>query len=135
VTACARAGIHRDTLHKWEQRGASGEAPYAEFFDALQKAEADAESSLLEQIQKAQPAVSGPGGAGADLWQAKAWIMERRWPSRWGGRVRATVTDELGTLLKRIESRLDAETFAKVIDATREDGPGEGSSAEATRTH
>lgn len=128
TTACARAGIHRDTLYKWEQRGATGEEPYASFFDAIQKAEAEAEVEALTRIRTAQPAVTGEGGRGADLWQKDAWLMERRWPSRWGGRVRATVNDELAAVLKRIEAKLDPETFAKVVDATREDAAGESPS-------
>lgn len=123
-TAANLAGVTYRTLRNWEERGETGEAPYAAFFQALKRAEAVAEDSLLQQIQKAQPAIVG--AQGADLWQAKAWIMERRWPGRWGGRVRATVQDELAAVLKRIESKLDAETFAKVIDATREDAASEG---------
>lgn len=127
-TAANLAGITRRTISNWEQRGEAGEAPYAEFFLAIKRAEAEAEDALLDQIRTAQPAVSGPGGAGADLWQAKAWVMERRWPSRWGGRVRATVNDELAAVLRRIEAKLDPETFAKVVDATREDASSEGAS-------
>lgn len=133
-TAAHLAGVTRRTLNNWEQRGETGEAPYAEFFLAIKKAEAEAEDTLLGEIRAAQPAVSGPGGAGADLWQARAWVMERRWPSRWGGRVRATVNDELAAVLKRIEAKLDPETFAKVVDATREDDAG-ASGGEAVQRH
>jgi transposase len=127
-TAAHLAGITRRTINNWEQRGETGEAPYDEFFRAIKKAEAEAEDALLDDIRTAQPGIPGEGGRGADLWQAKAWVMERRWPGRWGGRVRATVQDELAAVLKRIETKLDAETFAKVVDATREDA----SSASAT---
>ena len=132
-TAAKLAGVSYRSLRRWEERGEHGEAPFAEFCQALQKAEAKAEARLLKQIANAKPAVHGEGGSGADLWQAKAWIMERRWPSRWGGRVRATVNDELAAVLKRIEAKLDPETFAKVIDATREDASGE--SAEPAQRH
>jgi transposase len=127
-TAAHLAGITRRTINNWEQRGETGEAPYDEFFRAINTAEAEAEDALLDDIRTAQPGIPGEGGRGADLWQAKAWVMERRWPGRWGGRVRATVQDELAAVLKRIETKLDAETFAKVVDATREDA----SSASAT---
>lgn len=125
ATAASLAGVCRRTITNWEQRGEAGEAPFDEFLLALKKAEAKAEDRLLRQIMKAQPAIPGEGGRGADLWQARAWIMERRWPSRWGGRIRATVDSELAAVLKRIEAKCDPETFAKVIDATREDASGE----------
>lgn len=130
-TAAHLAGVSRRSLTNWEQRGEVGEAPYADFFIALKQAEAKAEDTLLREIASAQPAITGEGGRGADLWQSKAWIMERRWPGRWGGRVRATVTDELAAVLKRIEEKLDPETFAKVIDATREDAPAAGAGHQA----
>lgn len=119
--AASLAGVTYRTLRNWEQRGETGEAPYAEFFHSLKNAEAIAEDNLLKQIANAAPSMGKEQGA--DLWQARAWIMERRWPSRWSGRVRVTVNDELAAVLKRIEAKLDPETFAKVVDATREDAP------------
>lgn len=117
-TAASAGGVHRNTLRSWIQRGEVGEEPYAAFLCAVKTAEDKGERLLLRTIRK-----------GVDGWQARAWIMERRWPARWGGRVRITVNEELSNVLRRIESKLDPETFAKVIDATREDAPG--ASAEA----
>lgn len=115
VTACALAGIHRDTLNDWEHRGARGDEPYASFLAELQRAEADAETGLLEEIRTAE------GGKDATPWQSRAWVMERRWPKRWAQRIRSAVSEELTALLKRIEAKLDPETYAKVVDAARED--------------
>lgn len=126
ATACAKAGIHRDTLHGWEQRAATGEEPFASFSDALQKAEAEGEATLLDEIRCAQPSIPGEGGRGADIWQAKAWILERRWPKRWAARVRQQVTEELDAFTDRLQRRLDEATYRKVLDASREDAPGEG---------
>lgn len=123
-TAAAAAGIHRTTLRNWEARGETGEEPYASFMIELQAAEAKAEMKALSRIRRAKPAIPGEGGRGADLWQKDAWMMERRWPKRWGGRVRATVTEELGALIDRLRAKVDDETFRKVVDATREDAPG-----------
>ncbi len=123
-TAAKLAGITRQTIWNWEKRGEAGEAPYAEFFDALQKAESESEDSLLAEIRNAQPAEKG--GQGADLWQAKAWIMERRWPKRWAQRVRQAVTEELDAFTDRLQRKLDEATYRRVLDASREDAPGEG---------
>lgn len=124
-TAAAAAGVHRNRMAEWEGRGEAGEEPYAEFACALQKAEAEAESSLLAEIRGAQPSVTGEGGHGADLWQAKAWMMERRWPKRWAQRVRQAVTEELDAFTDRLQRRLDDATYRKVLDASREDASGE----------
>lgn len=121
------AGVPYRTLASWRERGEAGEAPYADFLHATKKAEAEAEDRLLGEIGDARAAVVG--ATGADLWQAKAWIMERRWPARWSGRVRLTVNEELSNVLKRIEQKLDPETFAKVVDATREDAAASGGTA------
>lgn len=122
ATACKLAGIHRDTLNGWELRGKTGEEPYASFSDALQTAEAEAESGLLQQIMTAAPAVVGISGP--DMWQRLAWIMERRWPQRWSGRVRLQVSEELGAFTAKVRAALDDDTYRKVVDATREDAAG-----------
>ncbi len=124
-TAAKLAGVTRQTLWNWEQRGEAGEAPFAAFFDALQKAESDAEDMLLQEIRSAQSSIPGEGGRGADVWQSRAWVMERRWPKRWAQRVRQAVTEELDAFTDRLQRRLDDATYRKVLDASREDAPGE----------
>lgn len=119
ATACAAAGVHRDTLNHWEHLADQGHEAYVEFVAALRQAEANAEMGLLAEIRGVRAPVVGV--TGPEPWQAKAWIMERRYPKRWGLRVKAAVTEELEAFLARIEKRLDAPTFAKVIDASRED--------------
>lgn len=127
VTACALAGIHRDTLNDWEHRGARGEEPFKTFSDALQKAEAVAESTLLNEVMRAEPGITGQRGA--DVWQSRAWVMERRWPKRWSGRVRMEVSEQLAQLIERLKTKLDEATLAKVVDATREDAGGDAGTA------
>ncbi len=122
ATACAAAGIHRDTMHSWETRGEAGEEPFASFVLRLREAEAKAEMGLLAEIRGAQ---GGTKECPGDVWTARAWVMERRFPKRWGLRVRAAVNEELEGLLKRLEQRLDAETFGRVVDAAREDASSE----------
>ncbi len=114
-TAAQLAGVHRNTLLNWQARGESGEAPYEEFLCAIKKAEAEAERATITRVR-----------GGGEGWQSSAWLAERRWPSRWSGRVRLTVNEELSAVLDKIRAKLDDDTFAKVIDATREDAPGAG---------
>lgn len=121
-TAAALAGVTRQTLWNWEKWGKEGKEPYVGFFDALEMAEAQAESDMLERVLNARPSVTG--ATGPDLWQATAWAMERRWPKKWAQRVRVAVSEELGALTNKLREKLDAETFEKVVHATREDAPG-----------
>lgn len=123
--ACKMAGIHRDTLNGWEQRAKSGEEPFAEFVTDLEKAEATCEVRLLSEIKGAQGAIVGVSGP--ELWQARAWVLERRFPKRWAARVRQNVAEEIGALVEKLQARLPAAVFAQVIDATRDDAPSESS--------
>lgn len=78
-TAAAYGGITYTTFNNWMNRGESRERKdYIEFFEAVKKAEADAEVLRVARISKA---------ANEGNWQADAWYLERRYPNRWGKRV------------------------------------------------
>lgn len=79
--AAAAVGIHPSTLHAWTAKGEQAtRGIYREFRDSIKKAEADFEASCLARIQRA---------ADDGTWTAAAWMLERRWPGRWGRRVEA----------------------------------------------
>lgn len=125
ITASRAAGVSKNVIGLWEKRGEGGEEPYASFMAELQQAEAESEIDLVRQVSAAAAAIVGVSGP--DLWQARMTLLERRFPHRWSARVRATVNDELAALMRRLEEKLDGDTFAKVIDASREDASGAGS--------
>jgi len=77
--AAQYAGIGESTYYEWLQRGREGESPFAEFAEAIKEAEAQAEVRNMALIQQA---------AQAGTWQASAWYLERRYPSRYGRRER-----------------------------------------------
>lgn len=91
-TAAAYAGISKNTLYDWLRRGArererlannkrakprKAEQPFVEFSDAVEKALAEAEVRDVALIAK----------AAAEQWQAAAWRLERKFPTRWGKRM------------------------------------------------
>lgn len=119
ASAADSAGISRATLHKWHVRGAraravaaktrrrvpAAEAPYAEFVDALERAQAEAEANRLAIIQRAATGgavitktttkvqlVKGDDGTMTEVpverttvtetlrpeWTAAAWYLERK---------------------------------------------------------
>ena len=77
--AARYAGIGERTFYKWMERAASGEEPFVQFQQAIKEAEAAAEVRNMALIQQA---------AQAGTWQASAWYLERRYPSRYGRRDR-----------------------------------------------
>jgi hypothetical protein len=122
VTAAAAAGVHRNSLINWEKWGEEGKEPYASFVTAMQRAEAKAEMALLEAIDNARPGV--PGVSGADVWTSKAWILERRYASRWCARVKQQVQEEVGQLTAKLKSH--PELHKQVVDVLDQESPAPG---------
>jgi len=72
--AARLAGVHPATFHRWKTRGMQAKRGiYRKFWEALQEADAQAEVKLLREVRKEK---GGP-----------KWIMERRWPERWGQKI------------------------------------------------
>ncbi len=125
-TAAAAAGVHRSSVYAWKKRGEEEDAdePYASFALDLMKAEAENEIAQLEALLNAR---------GADVWTNKAWYLERRYPAKYSGKVRATVEEIVEGAMKRLASVLDADNLEKARAALRPD-PG-ASSADSTQRH
>ena len=139
-TAAAAAGVHRNRMAEWEKRGDLAEQhiavccvddcaeckrgePYAAFMVDMQAAEAKAEMDLIAEIRNASPAVTGVQGA--DVWQAKAWIAERRYAQRWAGRVKQQTAEAVDALTDKLKA--DPELHRKVVDVlTTETGAATG---------
>lgn len=93
-TAAAFAGIDKTTLFDWLRRGARNSSGiHHEFSRAVEKAMADAETRDVALIAKA---------AAEGVWQASAWRLERKYPSRWG---------------RRDHHRIDAAVLAVQVDS------------------
>jgi hypothetical protein len=76
--AAAFAGITYDCLLDWEDRGQTGEEPFASFFHRLAQAEAEAEVDVLDRLLNSKLT------DGAKFW------LERRFPDRYGNRGKQT---------------------------------------------
>lgn len=77
VVSAVSCGITEQTYYNWLNRGqaelAAGESTiYAEFFESVKEAEAEAEVTTLREMNR------------DDKWQRRAWWLERRFPKRWG---------------------------------------------------
>lgn len=77
-TAAAYGGISKVTLHGWLKRGRRQKTgKYRDFVDAMEKALARAEVQLVLGVAR---------WAQKD-WRPAAWMLERKFPTRWGRRV------------------------------------------------
>jgi hypothetical protein len=72
--AARSAGISEATFHRWMARGKKASSGvYRDFYEEVERAEADAEVYAVTVIRKAMP----------NEWRAAAHFLERRYPESW----------------------------------------------------
>lgn len=82
TAAVAYANVDYQTFLNWMERGNNARSGlFFDFFEAVKKAEADAEVRNVAIIQK----------AAEKNWQAAAWWLERRKPDDWKNREELSV--------------------------------------------
>lgn len=70
---CGLVGVGDSTFYRWLEKGAKAKSgKYREFWEAIKKAESAREAKWIKDID------------GDPSWQSKAWLLERRYPERWG---------------------------------------------------
>ena len=117
-TAASAAGVERHTLNAWLKNGAQCKSGVQrEFSTAIKKALASAELRFGATIAIASQS----------QWQAAAWMLERRYPARWGRIERHEMTGEGGGAIE-IRVRFDPPPGAIVEGEIRELGNGTDSS-------
>lgn len=101
-TAAEYAGIGVSTHYDWLKKGESGKSPYAEYLEAIKKAEAVAEVRNVTLIQN----------AAANTWTAAAWYLERKHWDRWGKKDRNQIelTGANGQPIEINSTQVDART-------------------------
>lgn len=108
ASAAAYAGIGIRTLRQWMRQGERGDAPeLARFFQEMEEAQAKAEMYHMTNIT---------GHAKQD-WKASAWLLERRWPEKYG-RHRVEVTGADGRPVDVRHGVLpDDDTLRRILEA------------------
>ena len=97
--ACAYAGITSRTFRKWRELADQEVEPYLSLFEEIRLAESE---SILRRIGRIEKA----GSEGA--WTADAWILERKYPDKFGKRDKVEISGEINN--------------TKVIDLNCSDG-------------
>lgn len=76
-TVCEFIGIDTSTWYRWIREGKKAKTGIKNhFYHAIKKAEAEAEIRMVTEIQKIAEENK--------TWQALAWMLERKYPERWG---------------------------------------------------
>jgi transposase len=97
--ACRAAGIAESTFYRWLQRGeAEGRGVYADFAQAVRRAEAEAEVNAVEFVEAQMH----------KDWRAAIAFLERRHPSRWRRQTSAEISGPGGGPIEtRAKSTVD----------------------------
>lgn len=94
--ACEANGIGITTYRRWLLVPA--------FRALVKKAEGTLQRNCLTSI-----------GVGSDGWQGSAWIMERRFPSKWAVRIKRALMDREDELYRRLRDGLTPERYLEVV--------------------
>lgn len=141
--AATSVGVPRATYYRWEQQGRQGLKPYAQFFLALQQAQAESEAREVVTVQRASsvdrqrvvcPRCQNTWEADfmAMLAQAKQvesaqrlkqmcasnslQLLQLRFPKRWSPRVTHTIEHEHNRLLDVAQRILAPEVFKSLLE-------------------
>ncbi len=112
----ARAvGVSSGAVREWLRRGEGrDDRPVTEEFATFAQCYRKAEEAFVTK------AIAGIESAGADSWQALAWLLERRFPDLFSTRVRETVKAEIDALYELLEAKLDPDTYSKILQVIAE---------------
>lgn len=96
--ACQAAGIGTSTYYRWMLRGAQeAGSPFAQFREAVLRAEAEAEVHAVAIIRRAM----------SDDWRAALAYLERRHPGRWRSRSQTELVGKDGGPIQTAHTTLD----------------------------
>jgi hypothetical protein len=105
--ACAMCRIGTTTFYRWLEKGEhERKGIYKDFWEAIKDAEARAEAVFIQQIVR------------DDSWQSKAWLLERRFPERWGrkDRLEANVNGSVQVQFVPVEKMSLEEWNTKIVN-------------------
>jgi transposase len=130
TAAAAAAGLDRHTLYGWLRQGREDpDSPFGELNRALEAAEAEFEATQIKVIAKAAQGgelikrVVHKDGTVEETyaraeWTAAAWLLERKWPERYGMKSRPEI--EVRRRLLIMSERLGVPPVQLLEEAVQE---------------
>lgn len=114
--AAAASGVARTTLQAWIAQGHDEDqlgknTLLAQFYRATHEAGSRCEDRYVTIIANAAQVT----------WTAAAWMLERKFPARYGQRVQVTVEMELQKAMDKLRRHLPAKEYEKVLEALASD--------------
>jgi hypothetical protein len=107
-TACNLAGIHKGTHYDWLKRAETGEQPFADYADAIQRAENQAEARAVALINK----------AGEEDPKALQWWLSHRHSDRWADRSKYDIGGQKDNPVQ-VRAKLDIAAYIADPEAVR----------------
>jgi len=104
IDACKRAGISKDTLYYWLQRGRGGAEPFVQFAKDYDAAEIQCETGALKKILS------------SDDPRALQWFLERRHSGKWGYKIRLELQNQLEAKLDLIAAALPRHKYGDAYE-------------------
>jgi len=104
-TTCAVVGINKTTFYQWliKAKQSKRSTIYTIFSDAVNKAMAYAEARLVALVTR----------AAEKNWSAAVWILEHKYPERWGKQ--NVKTENLDEIENEIENEVHMSEDMKVL--------------------
>tara|TARA_Y100000004_G_C8948076_1_gene427222 strand:+ start:759 stop:1190 length:432 start_codon:yes stop_codon:yes gene_type:complete len=109
--ACAYAGINSSTYRRWRSLAEDNLEPYKSLFEKIQQAEAEGIIRRIGRIEKQ---------AQEGNWQADAWLLERKYPDKFGRRDRVTLQADPNAPIEVNLAWADGTTIDRNIIDTEE---------------
>ena len=114
---CGLVGIGETTYYNWLEKGSKSKSgKYREFWESIKKAEAAREVKWIKDID------------GDPSWQSKAWLLERRYPERWGKKETHVVEggDQKKPIKLQVEGNIDEllEQYERIIKRIQQNSMG-----------
>lgn len=113
ATVCQSVGINRSTYYAWKKKGEQGLEPYKQFYERVTEAEAQAEMDILNVIYT--------NAIDQGNWVSSAWILERKYPNRFGKREQMALATDNNFELKISSAKSPYELGEKERKLLEED--------------
>lgn len=116
TTVCKSVGISPKTYYYWKKKGEQGIEPYKTFYERVTEAEAQAEMDILNVIYT--------NAIDQGNWVSSAWILERKYPQRFGKREQMALATDNNFELKISSAKSPyelGEEEKKLLEEDRKD--------------